>query len=234
MIAPGRRERENGNEPRFDRTCSVRRVVGYEPLRNRVRPDGELVAVAARGLLMGNRGGRIHDPATRQLTGRRWTSRAWICCLLEFRGRRRQVWGDGYTELFFLDEVTALAAGHRPCFECRRNDALAFAEAVARGTGAPARLRAPELDRLLHAERLDGRAKRVHRRRLAELPDGAMIISGSDFLALRDGRLLRWTPGGYEDARSLPAGAGGTVDVLTPPTILAAFSAGYRPAWHSV
>lgn len=207
-------------------------VAGREPLQDRVRPDGELVVVAARGLFLGNRGGRIHDPVTRRLTGRRWTSRAWICCLLAFKGRRQEVWGEGYTQLFFLDEVTALAAGHRPCFECRRGDALAFAGAVTAALGAPARLRAPELDRLLHAERLDGRDKRIHRRRLTELPDGAMIVSGSDFLALRGGRLLRWTPGGYEAGDSSPAGARGTVDVLTPPTMLAALAAGYGPAWH--
>ncbi len=188
--------------------------------------------MAERGLFLGNRGGRIHDPATRRLTGRRFASRAWICCLLDFKGRRQEVWREGYTQLFFLDEVTALAAGHRPCFECRRTDALAFAGAASAGLGAPGRLRAPELDRLLHSERLDGRAKRVHHRRLAELPDGAMIVSGPDFLAPHDGRLLRWTPGGYEPAGSLTAGAGDAVDVLTPPTILAALSAGYRPAWH--
>ncbi len=207
-------------------------MASREPLRNRVRPDGELVAVAARGCLMGNRGGRIHDPGTRLLTGRRWTSRAWICCLLEFRGRWQQVWGDGYTELFFLDEVTALAAGHRPCFECRRSEALAFAEAVAKGIGAPVRLRAPELDRLLHAERLDGRAKRIHRRRLGELPDGAVVSAGGEFLAVRGERLLRWAPEGYEPAGPGAAARDAEVDVLTPPTVLAALSAGYRPLWH--
>ncbi len=207
-------------------------MAGHESLRNRVRPDGELVAVAARGLLMGNRGGRIHDPATRLLTGRRWTSRAWICCLLEFRGRRRQVWGDGYTELFFLDEVTALAAGHRPCFECRRGEAVAFAEAATKGIGAPARLRAPELDRLLHAERLDGRAKRVHRRRLGELPDGAVVSAGGELLAVRGEQLLRWAPAGYGPAGPRAATEIAEIDVLTPPTVLAALSAGYRPLWH--
>ena len=96
------------------------------PLQNRVDPFGELFADRARGLFMGNRGGRLHT-AQRTLTRRRWTSRAWICCVLDFNNRRRSVWGNSYTELFFLDEPTALAAGHRPCFECRRKDAEAFA-----------------------------------------------------------------------------------------------------------
>src|SRR6476646_8354138 len=130
------------------------------PLQNRVTPFGELIASPARGTLLGNRGGRIHDDE-RKLTARRWTSKQWICCQLDFNNRHRKVWGDGYTELFFLDEVTALAAGHRPCFECRRADAKAFAEkwAEAWGGGIPY---APEMDEVLHAERLTGREKRTH------------------------------------------------------------------------
>ncbi len=96
------------------------------PLQNRVDPVGNLFADAARGLLMGNRGGRLHD-GQRKLGAGRWTSKQWICCRLQFKNRRRQVWGNSYTELFFLDEVTAFAAGHRPCFECRRKDAERFA-----------------------------------------------------------------------------------------------------------
>ena len=102
------------------------------PLQNRVSPFGELFAASARGTLLGNRGGRIHRD-DRTLGKRRFASRQWICCVLEFKGRRRKVWGDSYTELFFLDEPTALAAGHRPCFECRRAEARAFADAWARG-----------------------------------------------------------------------------------------------------
>src|SRR4249919_1138675 len=110
---------------------------------------------------MGNRGGRFHTDA-KTLMRRRWASRQWICCVLTFKGRRREVWGKGYTELFFLDEPTALAAGHRPCFECRRHDAQAFAAAFGRGSGEAAP-RAAAIDAVLHAERLDGRAKRRHR-----------------------------------------------------------------------
>ncbi len=200
------------------------------PLQNRVLPDGSIAATSERGLFMGNRGGRIHDPVTRRLTSRRFSSRAWICCLLEFKGRRETVWGPGYTQLFFLDEVTALAAGHRPCFECRRGDAVAFAEAVARADGAASRRRAPELDLRLHAERLDGRAKRLHERPLAGLPDGAMLARDGGFLAVRGHRLLRWSPGGYVGASRRPRR--GDVQVLTPPTALDALALGYEPAWH--
>src|SRR3954468_15640855 len=131
------------------------------PLQNRVDAFGELFATAARGLFMGNRGGRFHTD-DRKLTGRRWASRQWICCVLRFKNRQRDVWGRYYTELFFLDEVTALAAGHRPCFECRRAEAMAFAAAFAKGQGLSSPLRAPEMDRLLHAERLNGHDKRLH------------------------------------------------------------------------
>src|SRR5437763_16019180 len=129
-------------------------------LQNRVDPFGRVIATLARGTLFGNRGGRLHRD-DRTLGKRRWASRQWICCVLRFKGRHREVWGRGYTELFFLDEVTALAAGHRPCFECRRADAKAFAEkwAVANGGAIP---HAPEMDLVLQSERLDGRAARTH------------------------------------------------------------------------
>ena len=131
------------------------------PLQNRVDPFGELFATPARGtLFMGNRGGRIHTDE-RTLTTRRWASRQWICCVLDFKGRQRDVWGRYYTELFFLDEVTALAAGHRPCFECRRKDAEDFADAWRRRSSC-ARGRARRTwTSVLQAERLDGRAKRA-------------------------------------------------------------------------
>jgi hypothetical protein len=90
------------------------------PLPNRVRPDGSLFATPERGLFYGNRGGRFHDPASQAVPERLYATRQWLCCVLAFKGRKRKVWGRGYTELFFCDEVTALAAGHRPCMECRR------------------------------------------------------------------------------------------------------------------
>lgn len=192
------------------------------PLQNRVTPSGDLIITPARGTLMGNRGGRIHDDA--QSLRRRWASKQWICCVLDFKNRQRDVWGRFYTELFFLDEVTALAAGHRPCFECRRKDALAFASRFA-GPHA-----APEMDAVLHAERLDGRAKRVHRRALNDLPDGAMIMHKGEAFAMRGDFLLRWTPAGYDKGQPRPRGI--DVDVLTPPSILNVLEKGYVPRWH--
>ena len=117
------------------------------PLPSRVDPFGNLFADSSRGLFFGNRGGRFHRD-DRTLGTRRWVSRCWICCRLEFKGRHRNVWGKSYTELFFLDEPTALAAGHRPCFECRRAVAKAFAAAFARGHGSGVVPRAPEIDRV--------------------------------------------------------------------------------------
>lgn len=105
------------------------------PLPNRIRPDGTLFADPARGTLFGNRGGKFHDPATRALPRRLYATQQWICCVLSFKGRQRDVWGRYYTELFFCDEVTALAAGHRPCMECRRGDALAYRAALVAGLG---------------------------------------------------------------------------------------------------
>ena len=95
---------------------------GRGPLQNRVTPFGDVVAIAQRGLFIGNRG-IIHDPATKTLLQRRWTTKAWLVCVLDYKGRRREVMGGRtWTELFFLDEAVALAAGHRPCFFCRRRD----------------------------------------------------------------------------------------------------------------
>lgn len=196
------------------------------PLQNRVSPFGNLFASPARGLLMGNRGGRLHDDK-RKLGARRWASRQWICCRLEFNDRQRTVWGEGYSELFFLDEVMAFAAGHRPCFECRRRDAENFATLF---PNKKQRATAAAMDEVLHGERLAGKDKRMHRRSIDELPDGTMVAMGGDAFAVRDQRLLHWTPTGYAGARTRPRG--GQVDLLTPPSILAVLSHGYAPLWH--
>jgi len=198
------------------------------PLQNRVTPFGELVATSARGTMFGNRGGRFHRD-DRTLGARRWASRQWICCVLSFKGRRHSVWGPtSYTDLFFLDEVTALAAGHRPCFECRRADAKAFAEkwSQIKGTDFPY---VDEMDRVLQAERLDGRAKRTHEMDADGLPDGAFIAVGDNAFAVRDGKMLRWSPSGYVETTPRPRGS---LTVLTPPSIVAVLSAGYAPHWH--
>lgn len=196
-------------------------------LQNRVDPFGELIATAARGTLFGNRGGKFHRD-DRTLSRRRYATRQWICCVLSFKGRQRNVWGRYYTELFFLDEVTALAAGHRPCFECRRDDANDFAIKFA---GRDTRASAPEMDDVLHAERLNGRTKRLHKRKLDALPDGVFItLAGEDAFVVKGNRLLRWTPSGYADARTRPKGV--EVNMLTPPSIAKVLSRGYAPAWH--
>lgn len=199
------------------------------PLQNRVTPFGEVVAIPERGTFTGNRG-IIHDPATRTLLPRRWASKAWIVCLCEFRGVRRDVMSRrSWTELFFLDEATALAAGHRPCFYCRRADAKAFRAAWATGNGIePPRARA--MDAALHAERLDSRAKRLHPlpAAITRLPDGAMVAAGGAAYLVAGGRTLRWSPAGYR-AEAAPAGIDG---LLTPPSTVAALAAGYRPVLH--
>lgn len=196
------------------------------PLQNRVDPFGELFATSARGTLFGNRGGKFHRD-DRTLGRRRHASRQWICCVLSFKGRRRNVWGRYYTELFFLDEPTALAAGHRPCFECRRAEANDFA---LKFTGRSLRASAPEMDDVLHGERLDGRAKRLHRRNLDDVPDGAFVTLSGDVFAVKGNELLRWTPQGYADRRARAKGI--EVDMLTPPSIANVLARGYAPRWH--
>jgi hypothetical protein len=201
---------------------------GAVPLQNRVTPFGELIATPARGSMFGNRGGRFHrDDQT--LGVRRWASRQWICCVLSFKGRRHPVWRDRYTALFFLDEVTALSAGHRPCFECRRADATVFAAkwAQAKGGAVP---HAPEMDVVLQAERLDGRAKRTHAMAFADLPDGAVVAIDGSAYAVRGLHLSRWSESGYTERIARPRG---TATVLTPPSIVAVLDAGYRPQWHA-
>jgi hypothetical protein len=148
--------------------------------------------------------------------------------VLQFKHRRHDVWGRGYTDLFFLDEVTALAAGHRPCFECRRGDAKMFAQKWREGNGG-AIPHAPEMDEVLQSERLDGRAKRTHEMRADDLPDGTVIAIDDRAFALRGDAMQRWTPSGYAESKPRPRGS---VSVLTPPSIIAILRAGYQPQWH--
>ena len=204
------------------------------PLSNRIAPDGTLFATPERGLFLGNRGGRFHDPKTQTVHGRPFATRQWITCVTQFKGRSRDhmggVWGRGYTELFFCDEVTALAAGHRPCMECRRADLLAYRVALMAGLGIGTTPSCPALDIILDAERRDGHAKRLHRLDCGALPDGAMLraVDGA-FLALRGDAALVWSAAGYTATRPRPSGM---ADVLTPPATLAALRTGYTPAWH--
>ncbi len=183
---------------------------------------------------MGNRGGCLHDTAQRIV--RPFVSRRWIACLLEFKGRRRTVMTPGrYTELFFLDEATALAAGHRPCAECQRTRYDLFRErwAVANpDLTTLARPSADDMDRVLHAERLGtGGAKRTYRDRLSRLPIGVMVADDEHraFLVHERG-LLRWTPGGYAGRESLRENA--ELSVLTPRSIVQAIARGLPVSLH--
>jgi hypothetical protein len=199
------------------------------PLQNRVTPQGDIIATSQRGLFTGNRG-IIHDPATKTLLNRRWSSKAWLTCVCEFRGRRRDVMAtQSWTELFFLDEATAFAAGHRPCFYCRRDDANAFRAAWEAGNGV-AHASAPEIDEVLHRERLDGREKRLHAlpMPIEELPDGAMVQAGEESYLILKGRALLWTWDGYRE----PINPMRDAMLLMPPSTLRALSAGYRPVLH--
>jgi hypothetical protein len=229
------------------------------PLQNRVTPFGEIVAVAERGTMMGNRG-ILHDAAGR--LRRRWAGRLWICCVLEFRGRREPVMAPGhYTRLFFLDEPTALAAGHRPCACCRRSAYLAFRSAWAAGNaelGLGPTPRAVEIDRVLQAERVGpGGSKRLRRAQLDELPDGTFVTFDVDTSLVGDAAVTRagddvWVrPSGSGEAghgleayltwrgavwRWTPGGyqacsphPPGPLLTLTPPSIVSALARGYTP-----
>jgi hypothetical protein len=213
------------------------------PLQNRVDPFGTIHAVPQRGLFTGNRG-IIHDPATKTLLKKRWTLKAWIVCACDFKNVRREPMGRnrpggsdglgkaGWTELFFLDEVTALAAGHRPCFYCRRERATDFLNRFGAAFGIE-KPRAPMLDHRLHKERLasGGKPPAVSAHDLAAMPDGTMFADGSTAYALRDGTALRWSFGGYGDRLDFSALLGRPLQLLTPPTTVEVLKAGYRPAW---
>lgn len=206
------------------------------PRQNRVTPFGDIVAIADRGTFLGNRG-ILHDADGRIL--RAWQVKRWIVCVLEFRGRKRKVMTPGrYTELFFLDEATALATGHRPCAECRHARFFDFCHAwrVANPceNGSP-RPTAGEMDDCLHAERLaPGRSKRCYPASLDELPDGVFVTTqagGDQAYLILGGSLLAWTPGGYR--QRLRRTKGETVQVLTPRSTVRTIQAGYVPEIHT-
>jgi hypothetical protein len=180
---------------------------------------------------MGNRG-VLHDAEGH--IQRSWQVKRWIVCVLEFRGRQRTVMSPGhYTELFFLDEATALAAGHRPCAECQHARFIDFCNAwrIAHRTGSP-RPTADRIDRRLHAERLmPDRSKRSYLAPLKELPDGVFVMEDERPFLVLGGSLVAWSPGGYGERRPRPTNR--EVRVLTPPSTVAAIEAGYFPAIHA-
>jgi hypothetical protein len=197
------------------------------PRQNRVTPYGELIAVPDRGMFWGNRGPLLDREGRLARYSR---GQAWAICVLSFKGRRRQQWTPGrLTELYFLDEATGLAAGHRPCGECRYREYQAFKRAWARN-GALAS--APEIDAGLHASRLAGVGiRRTYRAPLAGLPSGTIVDIGGAPWLVHDRRLLAWTPGGYRQRPVEPPG--GPVTVITPRATVAVLATGYRPVLHA-
>jgi hypothetical protein len=197
------------------------------PLRNRVTPLGDLIATPERGLVYGNRG-CLHD--AEGVIRRCYATKRWIACRLCFRGRRRSpLMAPGrFTELFFLDEATALAAGHRPCAECRRSDYDRFKDLWA--ALHPGQLGADAIDAQLHRERLvrGERERLLHELPYSELPDGTFVLAaGGPHLVLAR-RLLTWSPGGYCDAHRRPRNARATV--ITPPSLIAMLRSGWSPS----
>lgn len=198
-------------------------------LCNRVTPEGAIITHPARGLFMGNRG-ILHDAEGRILAPFR--HRGWVCCVTAFRGRRRELMAPGrYTELFFLDEAVALAAGHRPCGECRREAYARYraAWAAATGTGLPT---PHEMDRTLHAARILPRrgTKLTFAAGFETLPDFTFLRTGAGPAMTFGDRLLPWAPGAY--GAPLPRPASGAVEVLTPRPTVEVLRAGYRPVLH--
>jgi hypothetical protein len=180
--------------------------------------------------MMGNRGGVIHN-SDREIT-RRFKSRRWITCVLEFRGRHRIVMSERrYTELFFLDEAVAFAAGHRPCAECRRERFNAFKEAWRRSSGQASLPYADEMDQELHPARIGKRGEKVtYEAELGSLPDGCFVqLEGRSYL-VQNNTLLLWTPEGYSKRKTVQEN--GVVTVLTPKPIVECFREGYKPQIH--
>ena len=206
------------------------------PRQNRVTPFGVLIATPERGTFMGNRG-ILHDEHGR--IRRPWVLKRWLVCVLEFRGRKRTVMNpNSYTELFFLDEATALAAGHRPCAECRHQRFIDFCSAwkIANPhAGGSSRPKADEMDNQLHPERIaKNRSKPVFEGNLKDLPNGVFVKHaawGGNAYLVWGKELLEWTPAGYRGRR--PCRGQGVVQVLTPKSMVEVIRAGYVPEVHA-
>ena len=172
-------------------------------LQNRVFPDGTFHAVPARGTFMGNRG-RLHDPVTKTLLTRQWALKAWLICQLSFNNRQRNAMGHSYTELFFMDEVTALSSGHRPCYECRRQAFKKYQLCWQKGLDLSSLPKASTMDCQLHQERLLKKTKRQHILSKDMLVDGAFLLIDKQFYALKNKQLLLWHFSGYTQSSLEP------------------------------
>lgn len=198
-------------------------------LQNRVDPRGNIICTPARGTWLGNRG-VIHNELQQILVPFR--GKAWITCVLAFKGRKRPIMAPNrWTELFFLDEATAFSAGHRPCFECRRNDALRFRSFWIRGNpeyGFDEKTSIRAIDAILHRERLaeDG-VKRVYPAAIGDLPNGSFVLYQDQPHLVVNGWLYRWSPGGY--GKGFPAPVVESLQVLTPRSVVNTLLAGYVP-----
>jgi hypothetical protein len=195
-------------------------------LQNRVDPLGRFIKTSARGSWMGNRG-VIHKHTT---ITKIFKHKAWITCTLEFKGRKRAVMSPGrWTELFFLDEATAFAAGHRPCFECRRDDARRFKSCWIKGNPTHNFSMATsinQIDEIIHKERIDNAKRKVtHQGVSSDIPEGTFILMNNDPYVFTRGRLYQWTAFGYQESVAMPEGS--TLTILTPHSIVNAFRAGY-------
>lgn len=198
------------------------------PLQNRVTPTGDIISISARGAWLGNRG--VMHNAEKQIV-RQFKIKAWIICMLEFRGRHRNVMTPGrWTELFFMDEATAFSAGHRPCFQCRYADHQRFKTAWLKGNpeyGFDEKTSVNEIDKILQTERISNAGKVTFKDDILDLPDGTFIeLVGQPWLVYKK-KIHHWTPSGYDDSKAIDVP--GEVIVLTPRSIVKTFGAGYRP-----
>jgi hypothetical protein len=198
------------------------------PRQNRVNPYGEIFATDARGTLMGNRGCLHNEQGEIK---RQFQVKRWIICVLEFKNRHREMMEPGlYTHLFFLDEATALAAGHRPCAECTRPRYNLFRQMWAQANPELWEGEIPgsdQMDEILHAERLTPeRQKRTYAEKLGNLPDGSIVAGeGGKSYVVHKGKLLQWSPIGYSEVLTLPNHQ--LLRVLTPPSVVKTLAAGY-------
>jgi hypothetical protein len=198
-------------------------------MQNRVDPLGNIINTKARGAWMGNRG-QLHDDTKEIL--RPFKLKAWLICVLQFKGRHRKIMAPGlYTELFFFDEATAFAAGHRPCCECRRQDHYRFKMFWLKGNpehGFKDNIPIKSIDEIIHSERINRRGNKITwLDNIDNLPGGTFIFINSEPYLVASRQLFHWTPEGYDQRLPIPINE--TVTVLTPRSVVNAFSAGYLP-----